>query len=158
MTRTAIPLLFLLFLAACAPVVTPTPAATLAPTEEPAALELHDITIAVERDSDVPDLPFEDNPDPLQCGIPTPWGGTNNRAYLTGIYEGELIQPTVFLYDSHLRKSIAAQAPHGSAVEIVLFQVNPALNYYLVNVLDDDGAKIGEGWIPEPFLSFDPVT
>lgn len=68
--------------------------------------------IQANRDPDVPSLPFPDNPDPNQCGIPTAWG-SDGTAWLTGLYEGELVQPTVLLYDSHSRLSIAAKAPHG---------------------------------------------
>jgi hypothetical protein len=101
----------------------------------------------------VPSLPFVDNPDPTQCGIPTRWGTTNNQAWLTGFYEGDLVQPIVYLYDSHLRRSVTASAPHGTEVEIVLVQENPTLDYYMVKIV---GAPIeaDEGWIPAPFLSF----
>jgi hypothetical protein len=106
----------------------------------------------VERDPNVPKLPFDDNPDPSQCGIPVQWG-ERGQAWLSGTWEDELIQPQVLLYNSHLRTSVTASARHGTEVEIVLFQENPVLDYYFVR-LPDDG---GEGWIPEPFLSFDPV-
>ncbi|MCQ3929413.1 MAG: hypothetical protein DPW16_03055 [Chloroflexi bacterium] len=107
------------------------------------------------RAADVPALPFPDNPDPSQCGIPVVWGSANNQAWLNGIYQGEMVQPVVYLYDSHLRRKIVAQAPHGTEVEIILFQPNPVLDYYLVKIL---GAPVGqnEGWIPAPFLSFKP--
>ncbi len=107
--------------------------------------------VVAARDPDVPDLPFEDNPDPEQCGIPVQWG-SDGQAWLSGMYEGELIQPTVFLYDSHLRQSVAGSAPHGAAVQVVLFQENPVLDYYFVKVAGE-----AEGWVPAPFLSFDPV-
>ncbi len=109
------------------------------------------------RDPNVPDLPFADNPDPTQCGIPTPWG-KSDPAWLTGYYEGELVQPVVYLYDSHSRLSIKAEAPHGSQVEIVLFQSNPVTDYYMVKITGPDGKSAGEGWVPEPFLSFEPVA
>ncbi len=108
--------------------------------------------VAFARDPEVPDLPFEDNPDPNQCGIPVQWG-SDGQAWLSGLYGGELIQPTVFLYDSHLRQSVTGSAAHGSEVQVVLFQENPVLDYYFVRV---DGRQ--EGWVPAPFLSFDPVT
>jgi hypothetical protein len=107
-----------------------------------------------DRDADVPALPFEDNPDPLQCGIPTPWG-IEETAYLTGMWEGELIQPHVFLYDSHLRLSVTGGAPHGTEVQIILFQENPILDYYFIKI---PGAQSQEGWVPEHFLSFEPVA
>lgn len=105
------------------------------------------------RDTDVPDLPFDDNPDPNQCGIPVRWG-LDDPAWLTGVWEGELIEPTVLLYDSHSRLSITGRLDHGSEVRIVLFQENPVLDFYLVRSIDGDV----EGWVPAPFLSFDPVS
>jgi hypothetical protein len=105
------------------------------------------------RADDVPDLPFDDNPDPDQCGIPVRWG-KDDPAWLTGMWEGELIQPSVHLYDSHLRLEVRGRLDHGSEVRIVLFQENPVLDYYLVE--SPDGAV--EGWVPEHFLSFERVT
>jgi hypothetical protein len=105
------------------------------------------------RDPDVPDLPFDDNPDPNQCGIPVTWG-VDDPAWVTGMWDGELIQPEVLLYDSHSRLSITGRLEHGSEVVIVLFQENPVLDYYLVRSFQDDV----EGWIPSPFLAFEPVT
>jgi hypothetical protein len=110
--------------------------------------------IAAQRDPRVPDLPFADNPDPSQCGIPTQWG-SDEPAWLTGIYEGELIQPTVLLYESHLRLGISGEAPHGSEVTVILFQENPVTDYYMVEVNDADESV--QGWIPAPLLSFEPV-
>jgi len=104
------------------------------------------------RDPDVPDLPFDDNPDPNQCGIPVRWG-LDDPAWVTGMWEGELIQPEVLLYDSHSRLSITGRLEHGSEVVIVLFQENPVLDYYLVRSARGDV----EGWIPSPFLAFEPV-
>ncbi|MGQ9850757.1 MAG: hypothetical protein ACUVSU_12000, partial [Aggregatilineaceae bacterium] len=96
-----------------------------------------------------------DNPDPSQCGIPSQWSG-DARAWLNGYYAGELIQPIVFLYESHSRLRISAQAPHGSEVKILLYQHNPVVDYYLVKVVGLEGPN--EGWIPEPLLSFEPVA
>ncbi|MFZ0014378.1 MAG: hypothetical protein WAL25_09715 [Acidimicrobiia bacterium] len=124
----------------------------LTPTP-PNAVETH-LVYDIERDPDVPDLPFDDNPDPSQCGIPVQWGD-GGRAWLSGVWEGELIQPEVLLYDSHLRTSVSWSAPHGTEVEIVLFQENPVLDYYFVRVLGDVAQA---GWVPEPFLSFHPVA
>ncbi len=109
---------------------------------------------ALLRDPDVPELPFGDNPDPEQCGIPTRWGSTE-PAWLTGIYEGEMIQPTVFLYDSHQRFSLTGSAPHGTEVQVLMFQENPVLDFYYVKT---GGPDPQEGWIPAPLLSFEPVT
>jgi hypothetical protein len=113
----------------------------------------HADNILALRDSDVPDLPFDDNPDPNQCGIPVRWG-LDDPAWLTGIWEGELIQPEVLLYDSHSRLSITGRLEHGSEVVIVLFQENPVLDYYLVRSAQGDV----EGWIPSPFLAFEPIA
>ncbi len=110
--------------------------------------------LLLSRDPDVPDLPFDDNPDPNQCGIPVQWGDSG-RAWLTGVYEGDLIQSTVLLYDSHLRRSVVGSALHGAEVQVVLFQENPVLDYYFVKI---PGAQPQEGWIPAPFLSFEPVS
>lgn len=120
--------------------------------------ESHDPTLVAQlvamRDPDVPELPFPDNADPSLCGIPSQWSG-NARAWLNGYYQGELVEPIVFLYDSHSRLHITAQAPHGTEVKIILYQNNPVVNYYMVDVVGLEGTS--EGWVPEPFLSFDPV-
>lgn len=104
----------------------------------------------------VPPLPFEDNPDPLACGIPINWTG-NSQGWLTGYYEGELVEPDVYLYDSHLRKQVTGIAPSGTEVRVLLYQQNPSLNYYMVQFPGADGHTI-EGWVPAPFLSFDPPS
>jgi len=109
--------------------------------------------VEIERDPDVPPLPFPDNPDPALCGIPQPWN-SDTPAYLNGIYEGELLQPIVFLYDSHLRRKIVAEAPHGTEVKIILSQSNPELNYFMVKIVGADSPN--EGWVPAPFVSFEP--
>ena len=120
--------------------------------------ESHDPTLAAQlvamRDPDVPELPFPDNPDPSQCGIPSQWSG-DARAWLNGYYQGKLVEPIVFLYDSHSRFHIVAQAPHGTEVQVILYQNNPVVNYYMVKVMGLEGAN--EGWVPGPFLSFEPV-
>jgi hypothetical protein len=105
------------------------------------------------RDANVPELPFADNPDPTVCGIPVQWG-SDTPAFLTGIYEGEMLQSEVLLYDSHQRFSLTGSAPHGTPVEILLYQENPVLDFYLVKTMGSDPQ---EGWIPSPFLSFDPI-
>ena len=105
----------------------------------------------------IPQLPFPDNPDPNECGIPQQYGTRNNTAYLNGVYEDELIQPTVYLYDSHGRSAITAAAEHGTQVEVILFQANPVLDYYFVKIPSAPKGQ-REGWVPEPFLSFEPVS
>ena len=109
--------------------------------------------VEIERDPDVPHLPFADNPDPALCGIPQPWN-SDAPAYLSGIYEDELIQPIVFLYDSHLRRKVVTKAPHGAEIKILLSQSNPELDYFLVKIIG--GEQPNEGWIPAPFVSFEP--
>lgn len=101
--------------------------------------------------ANIPDLPFPDNPDPTLCGIPEPWG-SDESAWLSGYYEGELVQPVVFLYDSHLRRNITGEAATGTEVKIILFQNNPSLNYYFVKTV---GENPQEGWVPEPFLTLE---
>jgi hypothetical protein len=110
--------------------------------------------LAAMRDPDVPELPFPDNPDPSQCGIPSQWSG-DARAWLNGYYQDEMVQPIVLLYNSHSRLNSTAQAPHGTEVKVVLYQINPVVNYYMVKIVGPEDT--GEGWIPAPFLSFDPV-
>ncbi len=106
---------------------------------------------------EIPDLPFPENPDPNECGIPTLWGNADNQAWLTGYYDGELVQPVVYLYNSHARTAILVEAPSGAEVEILMFQANPVLDYYYVKIV---GAEAGqnEGWVPEPFLTFEPIS
>lgn len=104
----------------------------------------------------IPALPFDDNPDPTLCGIPTPYGTRNNTAWLSGVYDGELIQSVVYLYRDHLRDEIVALGPHGTEVEVVLYQSNPQLDYFMVRIPSaPEGQR--EGWVPAPFLSFDPI-
>jgi hypothetical protein len=140
-------LIVMLFLAACTP--DDGVEETAVPTENPIQ--------ATQRAAGIPPLPFGDNPDPTACGIPQQWRGTDNVAYLTGIYEDELVQDPVLLYDSHNRTKIMARAAHGTQVEVVMFQSNPVLDYYYVRIPD---APSGEnlGWIPAPFLSFERIV
>ena len=112
--------------------------------------------ISKHRSDDVPDLPFDDNPDPTACGIPVVWGSNNNLAYLNGIYEGEMIQETVLLYDSHSRLEVVASAPHGTEVEILMFQDNPVMNYYKVRIPSAQKGE-NEGWIPAILISHEPL-
>ena len=104
----------------------------------------------------MPELPFADNPDPDQCGFPVTWG-EDDRAWLRGSDQGELIEPIVHLYDSHLRSDVKARAPHGTEVQVLLYQANPVFDYYLVKIKGRSGEG-SEGWIPAPLLSFDPVS
>ena len=128
-------------------------AVTTTPTSEPLSLHAADTAFEIERSPDVPALSFEDNFDPSLCGIPQQWT-SDEPAYLTGVYEGELIQPTVFLYDSHLRRKVVGQAPHGTQIQILLSQSNPTLDYFFVKIRDTETPI--EGWVPAPFISFEP--
>jgi hypothetical protein len=113
----------------------------------------NDSAIDVERSPDVPELPFSDNADPTLCGIPQQWNQTA-PAYLSGYYEGNLIQPEVFLYDSHLRRKVVGSALNGTEIQIILSQSNPTLDYYFIKVVGAEQPV--EGWVPAPFVTFDP--
>ncbi len=95
-------------------------------------------------------LPFVDNPDPTLCGIPEPDERTGT---VTGEYDGKLVQPVVYLYNSHLRSEIVGQLYPGTRVQIELSQSNPALNYYFVRSLGVSPTQAG--WIPAPFLEIE---
>jgi hypothetical protein len=104
--------------------------------------------VAPQRDADVPDLPFPDNPDPNACGIPTQWNG--EAAQIEGTFQGQLVQPTVYLYDSHERLHITGAVPSGTTVEVQLYQANPVLDFFYVRA--DTPAGPQTGWVPAPFL------
>lgn len=140
---------FILLLAACSE-TSPAKTESALPTAET------EDELASLRDADVPALPFEDNPDPTKCGIPEQWFG-EKKAWLNGIYEGEMLQETVLLYSSHNRLSITARAPHGTPVEILMYQNNPVLDYYLVKLSNAPKGE-NQGWIPAPLLSFEPIS
>lgn len=97
-------------------------------------------------------LPFPDNPDPNACGIPRPWG-KDDPAWITGPYQGRLLQPNVSLYDSHARREVVGRISHGGRVRILLAQANPARDYYYVRSLDLEPAQAG--WAPAPFVALD---
>ncbi len=96
-----------------------------------------------------PALPFGDNPDPSQCGIPQPLG-PGVLGEVDGHYQGVLVAPQVYLYDSHLRQAVRGTLPTGSRVTVVLYQSNPMLDFYLVRA--DTPTGVLEGWVPGPFL------
>lgn len=110
--------------------------------------------IGVQRDADVPDLPFPDNPDPNACGIPTRFGG--GAAWVNGAYQGQLIEPTVLLYDSHERQHVTGAVSSGTEVQVQLYQSNPVLDFYYVQA--DTPAGPQKGWVPAPFLQFTPPS
>ena len=97
----------------------------------------------------VPVLPFHDNPDPSLCGIPDPDG---RQATVTGSYAGQLIQPIVYLYESHSRNQVVGQVYPETRVKVELRQINPSLNFYFVRTIGVE--PVQSGWIPAPFLVF----
>ena len=109
-------------------------------------------TTSVARDPDVPQLPFPDNPDPNACGIPTSYGGS--IAWVSGVYQGQVVEPTVLLYDSHERIHITGAVPSGTEVQVELYQDNPVLDFYFVRAETPSGPQ--KGWVPAPFLQFNP--
>jgi hypothetical protein len=130
--------------------VTHAPRPTFPPLEPAFATQIAEL-----RSPDVPELPFADNPDPSLCGIPIQWNNSE-PAWLNGYYQGKLIEPEVYLYDSHLRLNIVTKAPNGTQVKVLLYQNNPYLDYYLVKI---EGAELpNEGWVPGPFLSFENIS
>jgi hypothetical protein len=119
----------------------PTPVPSVVSVLEPGA-------IGLQRDADVPDLPFPDNPDPSACGIPTQWNG--EAAQIEGTFQGQLVQPTVYLYDSHERLHITGAVPSGTTVQVQLYQANPVLDFFYIRA--DTPAGPQTGWVPAPFL------
>ena len=109
-------------------------------------------TTSVARDPDVPQLPFPDNPDPNACGIPTSYGGST--AWVNGVYQGQVVEPIVSLYDTHERIHITGAVPSGTEVQVELYQANPVLDFYFVRAETADGPQ--KGWVPAPFLQFAP--
>jgi hypothetical protein len=119
----------------------PTPATREITVSQPAA-------VGPQRDADVPELPFPDNPDPNACGIPTPWNG--EAAQIEGTFQGQLVAPTVYLYDSHERRHITGAVPSGTTVHVELYQANPVLDFFYVRAETAAGPQTG--WVPAPFL------
>jgi hypothetical protein len=142
--RGAVLLSVLVVLAAgCSSVVDqpPAPATRESTASQPAA-------VGPQRDADVPELPFPDNPDPNACGIPTPWNGED--AQIEGTFQGQLVEPTVHLYDSHERRHITGAVPSGTTVQVQLYQANPVLDFFYVRAETPAGPQTG--WVPAPFL------
>ncbi len=98
-----------------------------------------------------PPLPFDDNPDPTLCGIPTQ---DNRRGIAHGEIEGELASPIIYLYESHVRQRITGQIYPGAEVQILLSQSNPTLDYHFVKTINVEPPQ--EGWIPAPFVAAEP--
>lgn len=99
---------------------------------------------------EVPELPFDDNPDPDRCGIPQPLGD-DVRGTVDGRWEGEALFSDVHLYDSHLRSRVTGTIPTGTRVKVEMVQNNPVLDYWYVR-WDNPGGTV-QGWIPAPFLT-----
>jgi hypothetical protein len=108
--------------------------------------------LSLQRDADVPPLPFPDNPDPNACGLPAPFGG--GQGWVTGVYQGQMIESNVLLYDSHERLHITGAVPTGTPVRVDLYQSNPVLDFYYVQADTPNGLQ--KGWVPAPFLQFAP--
>jgi hypothetical protein len=121
------------------------------PTPVPSEISVSEPrTMGLQRDADVPDLPFPDDPDPSACGIPTPWH--DDDAQIDGTFQGQLVEPTVYLYDSHQRLHITGAVSSGTPVQVELYQSNPVLDFYYVRA--DTPAGPRTGWVPAPFLRF----
>ena len=140
--------LLLLLGAACSGIAAG--AATPVPVDTPVS----EVTTRIQRDPDVPQLPFPDNPDPNACGIPAPIG--DFAGWVNGVYDGHVVEPTVFLYDSHERRHITGTVPSGTQVRVQLHQTNPVLDFYYVEADTSSGHQ--KGWVPAPFLHFNPPS
>lgn len=103
----------------------------------------------LEESIPVPPLPFPSHNDPSLCGIPHPMGD-GVTGVLDGHYQGKLVEATVYLYDSHLRTAVTGEAPSGTHVQVLYYQSNPTLDYYMVRVPATTGSF--EGWVPAPFV------
>src|SRR5438034_3590637 len=55
-----------------------------------------------------------------------------SQARRNGMYLGQLVEPTVYLYDSHERLHITGQTPNETPVQVKLYQANPVLDFYFV--------------------------
>jgi hypothetical protein len=139
--------LVLLLVTACSGIAANT--ATPVPDETSVSPAL---ATSVERDPDVPPLPFPDNPDPNACGIPSLTG--DYTGWVNGVYQGQVVEATVPLYDSHERLHITGRVPSGTEVLVQLYQSNPVLDFYYV--VADTPAGRQAGWVPAPFLQFSP--
>lgn len=102
-----------------------------------------------------PNLPFPDNADASQCGLPTLLGNAYTGT-LTGVYQGTLTEPQVRLYDSHARARVLAQIQAGTRVRALLLVAGPQLDYLLVRAVMD--GKTLEGWVPAPYFQADART
>ncbi len=123
-----------------------------APPVAPHATPVGLAAATAQRDPDVPELPFPDNPDPTVCGIPARWG--DDVGWVSGRYQGRLVEPDVLLYDSHVRNRVTGAIPDGTQVRVELYQANPVLDFYFVRADTPRGPQ--QGWVPAPFLRLSP--
>jgi hypothetical protein len=103
-----------------------------------------------QRDANVPALPFPDNPDPNQCGIPTLWGGS--AGWIDGTYAGQVVEPTVLLYDSHERIHVIGAVPSGTQVQVEMYLSGKPGARLLLRAREyarRPSARLGAGAIPE---------
>jgi hypothetical protein len=105
---------------------------------------------AVLAHDEIPELPFPNVQDPLLCGMPQQLGN-GVPGTLDGRFQGELVEPEVHLYDSHLRSEVTGHLPHGAEVLVTMYQDNPVLDFYFV-VGDSDEGPV-RGWVPKPFIT-----
>lgn len=98
----------------------------------------------------VPPFPFDDLPDTVTCSVPQPLG-SGVSGTLHGELGGALVEPMVYLYDSLRRSRVMGMVAAGSEVEVVLKQLNPVIDFFLVRYRSHDGRSV-EGWVPAPFL------
>ncbi|GHF65532.1 hypothetical protein HNQ07_004737 [Deinococcus metalli] len=69
-----------------------------------------------------PALPFPDNPDANQCGLPVL---LNARGTVTGTYQGHVYEQVVRLYDSHARQHVVALVPRNTPAHALLMVSGP---------------------------------
>jgi hypothetical protein len=74
--------------------------------------------------------------------------------WVNGVYQGQVVEPIVLLYDSHERRHITGAVPSGAEVLVELYQNNPVLSFYFVRAETAAGPQMG--WVPAPFLQFTP--
>lgn len=96
-----------------------------------------------------PVLPFSDNPDTNQCGLPVI---LNTRGTVTGTYQGRVYEQPVRLYDSHARQGVVALVPQNTPARALLLVSGPRLNHVLVQLRVN--ARTVEGWLPDPYFTY----
>jgi hypothetical protein len=61
------------------------------------------------------------------------------------VYQGQVVEPTVSLYDSHERIHVTGAVPSGTEVQVELYQTNPVLDFYYVR--EETSAGPQKGWV-----------